>query len=273
MKTDFYKKAFGHDIYAVTCPEWAPTALDGGAIMESWIVVGSEKTLAMDSGVPRVSGFREYLEEEFGRPVLMLNTHGHWDHTGCNSQFDCVWLNASDWPLLLMDADANPIYENTAQLPYKLCNIEDGDILDLGGRKLRAIRIQGHTKGSIMLYDITTKSLFSGDSVARRILYGLMDWTPLSQYIDSLRALSDLEIDAIYSMHDPFALPGDLPARIIRNLRDNIETTTMVWELPGSSRKFLRILLGENEANPGFFDFVMPFERRAEAAAQLTIRA
>lgn len=269
MKTDFFKKDFGNNVYAVSCSNWTLSNEEGGAILESWVIVGSEKTLAIDSGIPGVEGFKDYLESEFGLPVIMFNSHGHDDHIGCNDQFDEVWLNRNDWPLLLRDWTGNMRYSSYEDLPYRLHNINDKDVINIGKRNLLAIEIKGHTKGSIMLYDATTNSLFSGDSVARRILYGLLDWTPLSQYIGELEKLSYLKINHVYSMHDPFALPGNMYQRIINGIIENIETTKEIWEIPGEKRKFLRIFLGKNEADPEFFDFVMPLERKEEVILDL----
>lgn len=269
MKTDFFKKNFGNQIYAVSCPQWATAPYKGEPVMTSWVIVGSKTTLAIDSGVPEVAGFREYLEAEFGLPVILMASHGHYDHMGCNTQFEEVWLNEKDWPLLLNDFTGNLPYHTLDELPYRLHNIKDGDMIDLGGRTLKALEIQGHTRGSIMLYEAATASLFSGDSVARRILYGLQDWVPLAQYLDTLSALSALRIDAVYSMHDAFALFGRQPEKIIRNIVENIESTNVLWEIPGSELKFLRILSGENEEDPDFFDFVMPLSRKAETINEL----
>lgn len=271
---DFILKNFGNDIYSVTIEIWMGHLPKGSAIMQSWIIVGSTKVLVVDGGVPEVEGFRKFIEETFDKPAEMFNTHGHIDHIGCNNQFDEVWLNEKDWPLLLGDGmhmDMNESWNENdiKRLPYNLHNIQHNDTILLGDRNLTAIVIPGHTPGSVMLYDKRTESLFSGDSVARRILYGLSGWIPLSEYFKSLDSLQELSIKAIYSMHDSFALPPNQPEKIKRKILSYIETAQEVWKIPGEEQEFLRISIGENETDLEFFDFVMPLKKRQEVLNDL----
>ena len=161
------------------------------------------------------------------------------------------------------------MHHSVSDLPYSLHSIGDGEIIHLGNRELLALKIQGHTSGSIMIYDLFTKSLFSGDSVARRILYGMESWTPLVTYFKGLRALSELDIQNIYSMHDAFALSAKQPEKIIKNIVSHIHTTKYTWEIPTTHNKYLRILLGKDENDPDFFDFVMPLDKKQAAIEEL----
>lgn len=265
MKCSFYKTEHGNQIYAVSCPLWAPATQAGGAIMQTWVIAGEERIMAIDSPAPAAEGFRTFLENEFQRPVMMINSHGHIDHIGCNEQFDEVRLNERDWPLLL-GGGVKPLEGliDTKVLSYKLRPIQDYEEINLGNRKLLAIPIRGHTPGSMMMYDKQTKCLFSGDSVARRILYGLSGWTPVSEYLSALKSLVQYEIKEVYSMHDAFALPGDLPQTIINNITTYLRSTELSWTMPEDGQRFLQIMLGDSEADMSYFNFVMPYEKKEE---------
>jgi len=143
-------------------------------------------------------------------------------------------------------------------LGYEVIDIPDGIGISLGNRELTVYHLPGHTKGCVVLYEEATATLFGGDAVARRILYGMSDWTPLEEYLEKLRKIAKLKIDFLYSMHDDFALLNDMPGRIISNIEKNLERTEQVWKSPVDERIFKRILLGENEEDMTYFDFVIP---------------
>jgi glyoxylase-like metal-dependent hydrolase (beta-lactamase superfamily II) len=69
-------------------------------------------------------------------------------------------------------------------------------LLDLGGRRLEVVETPGHTKGHIVLHDLDSALIFSGDHVLPTITpsigFELGDWElPLGQYLASLELLLD----------------------------------------------------------------------------------
>ena len=258
-ETEFIVKEYPNQIYSLSTPLWMRRERNGGAIMQTWFVVGSQAVLAIDSPVPEIPGFRTYIEEKFGLPVIMLNTHGHVDHIGCNRQFEIVYLAREDWTLAAGGGIKRSKEKNAVEgLGYEVIDIPDGIGISLGNRELTVYHLPGHTKGCVVLYEEATATLFGGDAVARRILYGMSDWTPLEEYLEKLRKIAKLKIDFLYSMHDDFALLNDMPGRIISNIEKNLERTEQVWKSPVDERIFKRILLGKNEEDMTYFDFVIP---------------
>lgn len=99
--------------------------------------------------------------------------------------------------------------------------IEDGDIIDTGNVKLKAITTPGHAKGHICLYDEESKVLFTGDHIIAKtstfVGYDFREITSqrildvfnksneaydhLSLYIDSIKKLELLDIDIILPGH------------------------------------------------------------------------
>lgn len=258
-ETEFMLKEYPNHIFSLSTPLWMKREVSGGAIMQTWLVVGSQAVLAIDSPVPEIPGFRAYIEEKFKLPVIMINTHGHVDHIGCNRQFEKVYLAREDWTLAAGGGIQRSEDENAWEyLGYEVVDIPDGFRISLGNRELNVYHLPGHTKGCVVLYEEATATLFGGDGVARRILYGMSDWTPLEEYLEKLREIARLKIDFIYSMHDDFALLSDMPNRIISNIEKELESTQQIWESPVDGRIFKRILVGGNEENLTYFDFVIP---------------
>ena len=127
-----------------------------GGVM--YLVAGQERALLIDTGwgtdAPVTGpgqGLPAQIKTLTALPVLVVNTHGHRDHTSGNGQFAEVYIHTADLPLVeASDARLIPIY--------------DGYVFDLGGHDLRVIGVPGHSPGSICLLDRTARLLFSGDS-------------------------------------------------------------------------------------------------------------
>lgn len=262
MTEKFILTQFPDEIYSLTASKWSDKEKRGDPIQQSWIVRGSKRTLVIDSPAPEISGFRTFIENTFGKPIVYVNTHGHIDHIGCNSQFEEVYMAKEDWSL----AAGGGIFrsEDTVdfdKLQYKLKTLQNDQTLSLGNRKFVIYSVPGHTAGSIVLYEEKTKVLFSGDAIARRILYGLSDWIPLATYLERLEKIARLNIEKIYSAHDDFALRKDMPKRILDNINNNLKDTNLVWKSPVDKKEYKRILLGKNAEDENYFDFVIPNER------------
>ena len=84
------------------------------------------------------------------------------------------------------------------------------------------------------------------------------------EYLDSLKQIETLNIKKIYSMHDDFALPADMPQRIIDHITKYLRNTKDRWKSPVDGKWFRRIHFLENEEDMNFFDFVIPEEKWEE---------
>ncbi|MGZ4869837.1 MAG: MBL fold metallo-hydrolase, partial [Halobacteriota archaeon] len=81
--------------------------------------------------------------------------------------------------------------------------LTDGAEIDLGDTTLRVIHTPGHTPGSICLYEVQSKSLFSGDTV---FPYGSIGRTDLPggssrDLIRSISRLVALDVSVLYPGH------------------------------------------------------------------------
>lgn len=105
------------------------------------------------------------------KPVMAVNTHGHFDHTG-GVKFVCETYGAkfacsakddflmSRQPSTMYGLQCNPVPEIDVDL-------DKCDTLKFGNTTLRVIKTPGHTPGHVSLYDEGTKSLFTGDTLFR----------------------------------------------------------------------------------------------------------
>ena len=63
------------------------------------LVVGDNKALLFDTG-SGVDDMNEVVRSMTKLPLLVINSHGHFDHIGGNNRFDKVYLSESDFPVL-----------------------------------------------------------------------------------------------------------------------------------------------------------------------------
>ncbi len=182
---------------------------------QEYLVLGDEKALLIDTGMG-VGSLKKTVEEITSLPVIVINTHGHPDHAGGDAEFD---------PPLMCPADFD-VYEQMATRAYREQDVshmpngetfvkelqpdgpepvpvEDGEIIDLGGRKEQIIYTPGHTHGSISIFDEQTGTLFAGDDVMTNVT--LYEWnsSTIETFRDSLLRLKELPIKRILCGHLP----------------------------------------------------------------------
>ncbi len=109
--------------------------------------------------------------------------------------------------------------------------MEDGSVIDLGGRRLEIIHLPGHTPGSIAVLDTGMRVLISGDPIqthGRIFMFGSHRSMP--EYIRSLERLEAYtgRFDEIWSSH------GDLPVApgTVRALKDGAKAI-LAGQVPG----------------------------------------
>ena len=141
-----------------------------------WIIApekGSE-CIIVDPGMTDISAEVELIVSEEGlKPVAVLLTHGHLDHTfsvkPLADGYDIsAYIHSEDRRFI---ADPAGIHgpQFVEQLrgmhfeePIKVENLKDGSELEFLGMKIRAIHAPGHTRGSLMFL-LNDETLISGD--------------------------------------------------------------------------------------------------------------
>lgn len=120
-----------------------------------FLLQGNDKAALIDTGM-NIENIKEVVEGLSDKEIILLNTHADRDHVAGNSQFDTVHISIHELAFYCKSNTINNV----------VCLFE-GDIIDLGDRKLEVINIAGHTPGSIGFYDINNKILISGDPIQK----------------------------------------------------------------------------------------------------------
>jgi glyoxylase-like metal-dependent hydrolase (beta-lactamase superfamily II) len=202
-----------------------------------WHVRGRSRDLLIDTGLG-VQELRPYVENVFGRKVTAVITHAHFDHCGGFHEFDDRWMHAAEalemstglgWGALCRDQLSPSIVDAIEGTGYKLpeilldawpretfdprayrvrpaaptLQIDEGHVIDLGDRHLEVLHLPGHSSGSIGLWEASTATLFSGDTVYDGPLIDSLPGNRRSEYAKSMRRLLDLPVRVVHAGHEP----------------------------------------------------------------------
>lgn len=175
----------------------------------------------------------KHNEEEYvpylsdNRENIVLLTHGHWDHIGCNSLMKKngarIYANKADLPWLtdfqlhwdigfgqfLDDVTIPParwdvfwseIGETTEMDGF----IQDGDELTFDDTVIRVIALPGHSAGSIGFYLPADNVMFTGDALMETGFFGgLAQYYDAGAYRSSMQKLIQLNPKTVYTAHTP----------------------------------------------------------------------
>ncbi len=248
---NLFHAPIAEDVYLISTNLQGKSLLPSSATTNSYLVIGKEKALLFDLAVDDPA-LKRYAENLADRPVMLVLSHGHPDHIYNLNQFPDVWLHQLDMKFLrggfLGMAPVEPCPK-----PHFLTH---GDAVDLGSRVLDVIHIPGHTPGSILLLDRHTKILLSGDTVARRLLYGITDFVPLAQFCVDLKKLEEYDFNTMYSAHDRCALPKAHIETMLDVIQNNLPQTKRIVPVPGIGDLLCASLGVETELT--YFDIALP---------------
>ena len=205
-----------------------------------FLLIGTEKAMLIDCGMG-IGDLRGAVEMLTDKPLIVVITHGHIDHTANARQFDEIWIHPKDQDRPIPQSlerrrfDTERIarrqknciggaYTMFNLYPYDL-NVDlrepgpdekmpvihdlyDGQQFDLGGgRIVTAYECPGHSAGEMVFLDEQTRSLFAGDAVNFNLGVSECPVETTLRYLKRLRDLGD-KYDGIYNGHHDFRALG-----------------------------------------------------------------
>lgn len=150
------------------------------------------------------------------KPALIINTHGHIDHIGCDDEFNVpVYIHSKDSAMLgHPELNLSVLLGSSFSIKPDIKTMEDGDIIDSEGVQLEVIHVPGHTPGgvSLLLKKPQDKVLFTGDSlfyhgIGRTDFPGASEGSLIKAIKEKLLKLSD--DTAVYPGHGPSSTIGE----------------------------------------------------------------
>lgn len=179
-------------------------------LLGDWNVLGDVNTLIDPGTDGSVINQIEKLSTGCGKvPVeQVILTHNHFDHA----------------------AGVEIFKQRYGARVYAWCEgkgvdelLRNGQIIKAGNDQLQVLHAPGHSSDSICLYSTTHRILFSGDTQLRiRTAGGVF----APEYIETLKRLSTLRIEKIYSGHDEM-IDSNAEGIILESLR-NVRNSSMI---------------------------------------------
>lgn len=199
----------------------------------SYLILGQDTALLFDTG-NGIGNIKAVVNQLTDKPVTVLNSHTHFDHIGGNFQFDKVMSVSTPFSIANSHGVDNDMVKTEASAealckglpegvtrashrirPFTITDtIKEGDVIDLGNRKLEVLQIPGHTDDSIALLDRKAGFLWTGDTFYEGPIWLYFPETDLAAYGKSIARLAALapQLTALFPSHGtPKASPALLP--------------------------------------------------------------
>lgn len=202
-----------------------------GTGSHSYVIKGDYKNVLIDSGLDRNFPALQQSLLSLGLKVrdidIVINTHEHFDHIGANRYFQEHALIAAHRfaAIKITVEDRYVTMYQSGDLNEPLLKVhlwlENRSRFDLGNYSLEIIHTPGHTSGSICIYELNHRMLFTGDTVfAGGTLSYISESGSLGDYINSIEMLSTRKISNLYPGHGSLSeTPDDDMQRAIQNAR------------------------------------------------------
>ncbi len=157
--------------------------------VDAYLVCGQDRAVMID-GLGIAEGLLSCAKELTDLPLCMVITHGHPDHAGKGT----VEFLEAGLEVFMSYKDMEIMKHFAPEMDLsKVKKLEDGDVFELGGKRLKCIAMPGHTQGSVMFLSEDDKLLFSGDSIGSGGFWmQLPDSSPLSDFLEELEKLKVL---------------------------------------------------------------------------------
>jgi glyoxylase-like metal-dependent hydrolase (beta-lactamase superfamily II) len=222
----------------------------------SYLILGKDKALLFDTG-NGIGKISEVVNELTTLPVVVLNSHTHFDHIGSNAEFkdilamdtDYTRNNAAGYSNELVREEVseealcgslpigiNPTTYYTPSFTVKKF-IKDGYKIDLGGRILEVLNTPGHTPDAISLLDSKMGLLWTGDVYYGGPIWLFVQETDLDAFYNSVERLCNLvpHLNTLHPAHNsPVAHPQSLNA--LKNALINVQNGTITGKVLSGGR-------------------------------------
>ena len=224
----------------------------------SYLILGADRAVLLDTGMG-IGDISAEVARLTDLPVVVVNSHSHYDHAGDNYRFTEVWafdndaevarlesglgraecvrfLSSDSYLDLPPDFDPKTYEIRPAPVTRRLRHLES---IDLGRRTLTVHHTPGHNPGSLCLTDNRDGLLFTGDTFYPGMLYGHFHDSDFDLYLQSMRVLVGLldQVTHLCPAHNEAYVPKDRLLQVL-DAFESIAAGEADYELDGGVRVY-----------------------------------
>lgn len=221
--------------------------------VKSYLIETEQYNVFIDSGLAsNAENLLPYLKN--GKRNVLLMTHGHWDHIGCNRLLhdhgaeiyahpaDYIFFEDFFWHWeygfgqfetdMVVPPARREVFWREIGKPAPVDQfVKHGETLTFDDLSLQVIDLAGHSRGCIGFFDAESGALFTGDALMGEGFFGGMaQYCDFASYVASMNRIVERNPEITYTDHtDPLFSGGGkalatLSIRFAEQAKENVET-------------------------------------------------
>ena len=228
MENWFLTKQIDEKTFVISEPKhWEET--------NCYLLIGNKKALLIDTGLG-VSDISSEINKITDKPTIAVPTHVHWDHIGglrnfpefYVHEFEREWINgnfplpnAFVYKMLVKDNNLTELIKPDDYAVFQGTPsgiLTDGEIIDLGDRKIKVLHTPGHSPGHICFFEEETGYLFTGDLIYNGTLFANYESTEPEKYFESVQKISKLYVKRIFPAHHSLDISIEMISEVLESI-------------------------------------------------------
>jgi glyoxylase-like metal-dependent hydrolase (beta-lactamase superfamily II) len=190
------QEVFKNDELSISVLDKGVWVVETADMTTMYIVEGTKRAMLIDTGT-KCEALDSIVRTITKKPLYVVLTHNHGDHSGNAHYFSEVYLHPLDTVV------------QSKPYPGKYHWLKDGDVFDLGDRKIEVSLMPGHTPGSVVLIDSSIHAIYTGDAFGSGELWmQLRPHVPMKTLYESCIRMEKImrkqNITKLYLGHYPY---------------------------------------------------------------------
>jgi glyoxylase-like metal-dependent hydrolase (beta-lactamase superfamily II) len=208
------------------------------------LLIGKERALVWDTGLG-IGDLKTEIRRITDLPLLVIASHGHFDHIGGSAQFGQVYMDEKDRVILegydemTLDRWMHELCPDEAEKGAHfqtnhwahIHNI-DFECFDLGNLMCHIIPLPGHSRGSVGIYVPALKLLLGGDALTPVMCLIFPNHGTQEMQLETLERVYQFDFDYFLPSHNDRMMPKTLIMRMMECIKNSAGKKHYQYQYP-----------------------------------------